>query len=79
MSCSRQQSAEYGIQWPSLLTDHCGESRHELVQKLAYQHWEQRGCPFGSPEVDWFAAEDALRSDLVASRVQLGNGESLYD
>jgi hypothetical protein len=35
---------------------------HEVTAKLAYQFWEQRGCPFGSPELDWFAAEKALAS-----------------
>ena len=35
---------------------------HEVTAKLAYQFWEQRGRPFGSPEVDWFAAEKALAS-----------------
>ena len=34
---------------------------HEITAKLAYQLWEQRGRPFGSPEVDWFAAEKAWR------------------
>ncbi len=33
---------------------------HDVTTKLAYQLWEQRGRPFGSPEVDWFAAEKAL-------------------
>ena len=35
---------------------------HELTARLAYQLWEHRGRPFGSPEVDWFAAEKALAS-----------------
>ena len=35
---------------------------HDVTAKLAYQLWEQRGRPFGSPEVDWFAAEKALAS-----------------
>jgi hypothetical protein len=35
---------------------------HELTARLAYQLWEQRGRPFGSPEVDWLAAEQALAS-----------------
>ena len=26
---------------------------HEITAKLAYQFWEQRGRPFGSPELDW--------------------------
>jgi hypothetical protein len=33
-----------------------------LTAKLAYRFWERRGRPFGSPEVDWFAAEKALAS-----------------
>ena len=32
----------------------------ELTKKLAYEYWQRRGCPVGSPEVDWFAAEKAL-------------------
>src|SRR5260370_33540864 len=52
-----------------LTTDFLGESRHEFVAKLAYRLWEQRGRPFGSPEVDWFAAERAVYSSLVASGV----------
>jgi len=47
--------------------DFLGEDRHEFVAKLAYQLWEERGRPFGSPEVDWFAAERAVYSALQAS------------
>ena len=47
--------------------DHAYESRHELVTKLAYEHWEQRGRPVGSPDVDWFAAERAVYESLVES------------
>jgi hypothetical protein len=43
------------------------ESRHEFVEKLAYKLWEQRGSPLGSPDVDWFAAEQAVYASLVAS------------
>jgi hypothetical protein len=50
-----------------LATDFLGENRHEFVEKLAYELWEQRGCPYGSPEVDWFAAEQAVYASLVAS------------
>ena len=50
-------------------TDFLGESHRDMVAKLAYQHWQTRGCPFGSPEVDWFAAEKALYDYLVASGV----------
>jgi hypothetical protein len=50
-----------------LTTDFLGEDRHEFIAKLAYTLWEQRGRPFGSPEVDWFAAEQAVYASLVAS------------
>jgi Protein of unknown function (DUF2934) len=50
-----------------LTTDFLGEDRHEFVAKLAYKLWQERGRPFGSPEVDWFAAERAVYSALVAS------------
>ena len=59
-SPDRQQALE-------LIPDCLGEDRHELVSKLAYKLWEQRGHPFGSTEVDWFAAERAVYSALVAS------------
>jgi hypothetical protein len=55
------------LQTPQFSNDFFGEDRHELVAKLAYEHWEARGRPFGSPDVDWFAAERALYESLVAS------------
>ena len=42
---------------------------HEVTARLAYQFWEQRGRPFGSPEVDWLAAEKALASAQRDSNV----------
>jgi len=41
---------------------------HEATARMAYEFWVQRGRPFGSPEVDWFAAEKAL----------YGNGAAFY-
>ena len=34
------------------------------IQVLAYHLWQARGCPDGSPEVDWFQAEQQLRDQL---------------
>jgi hypothetical protein len=34
---------------------------HAEISKLAYSLWCQRGCPDGSPEVDWLAAEQKIR------------------
>ncbi|HLH06522.1 MAG TPA: DUF2934 domain-containing protein [Terriglobales bacterium] len=36
-------------------------SRPEIAA-LAYQLWQSRGCPDGSPEEDWFRAEQELQS-----------------
>ena len=38
------------------------ENAYERTAKLAYELWELRGCPEGSPEVDWAAAEEVLAS-----------------
>jgi hypothetical protein len=70
--------SEDRVQRPKLLTDFYGEDRHELVQELAYQYWEKRGRPLGSPEIDWFAAEKAVHAYLLASGIELGPDEDLY-
>ena len=50
-----------------LIPDFLYESRHEFGKKLAYKFWAQRGRPLGSPDVDWFGAEQAVYASLVAS------------
>jgi hypothetical protein len=42
---------------------------HEVIEELAYQYWEERGRPVGSPEVDWQKAEERLRSYNFGSPV----------
>lgn len=34
--------------------------RHEAIRLNAYYLWQERGCPVGSPEVDWLRAEEQL-------------------
>jgi len=34
---------------------------HERISALAYFYWQQRGCPDGSPDEDWFRAEREIR------------------
>ena len=34
------------------------------IAALAYQLWQARGCPQGSPEVDWSDAEQQIRGRL---------------
>ena len=35
---------------------------HEQIAILAYRLWEERGCPDGSPHLDWERAEIMLRA-----------------
>jgi len=35
-----------------------------FIEMLAYQLWEKRGRPLGSPEQDWFRAEQVFRHHL---------------
>jgi hypothetical protein len=65
-----------GQQRVELTPDFHGESHHEFVARLAYQHWEGRGRPLGSPEVDWFAAEQAVYESLVASGLYSASASS---
>jgi hypothetical protein len=39
------------------------------IAGLAYQLWEERGCPLGSPEQDWFLAESELSNRQSVSVV----------
>jgi hypothetical protein len=47
------------------------QARKEYVTSLAHQSWILRGCPEGSPEVDWFSAE--LKADQeILGELELG-------
>ena len=41
--------------------------RHDDIAALAYALWQERGCPEGSPEEDWFNAAEQLRSRAYTS------------
>lgn len=43
--------------------------REELT-RLAQWHWEMRGSPEGSPDEDWFWAEDELRRQRLAAGIE---------
>jgi DUF2934 family protein len=40
---------------------------NEIVAKLAYRLWLQRGSPEGTPEEDWYRAEQLLQSGTAVS------------
>ncbi|WP_407674109.1 DUF2934 domain-containing protein [Paludibaculum fermentans] len=39
-----------------------GGCSYKEIAALAYQLWNSRGCPIGSPEEDWCRAERWLRT-----------------
>ena len=34
---------------------------HAEITELAHTYWIERGCPEGSPEIDWQRAEEEVR------------------
>jgi hypothetical protein len=41
--------------------DNAVSSQYQEVEFLAFQFWQERGAPIGTPDVDWFRAEDELK------------------
>jgi hypothetical protein len=39
---------------------------HNDIAALAYDLWQARGCPEGSPDEDWYRAVEELRSRTPA-------------
>jgi len=50
---------------------------YEGVCQLAYLYWQARGCPEGSPEDDWFQAEQELSSRAVSAPVERGKAQQM--
>jgi hypothetical protein len=38
-------------------------SGHDVITASAYDCWVARGCPIGSPEVDWLQAEENRKNE----------------
>jgi hypothetical protein len=65
------------------------DEQQQLLEQLAYQSWLSRGCPLGSPEVDWHHAVTILNTQLTLvgseqsrsdkSSHLLPNQQSTYD
>jgi Protein of unknown function (DUF2934) len=49
-------------------TQQSQNSSHEEIAVRAYRLWEERGCPIGSPEEDWFRAEEEIRGQPSQSQ-----------
>ena len=39
----------------------------DTIAARAYELWMRRGCPIGSPEVDWFEAEQEYRGKTATA------------
>ncbi len=56
MAATAVANVATGIDQPSLALP------EEEIARLAYSYWENRGCQGGSPEEDWFRAEEELKA-----------------
>ena len=41
---------------------------NQIITALSYEYWQRRGCPIGSPELDWFKAEEEVKFWLQAEK-----------
>ena len=48
------------------------------IAVLAYSLWQARGCPEGTPDEDWFKAEEALRANVQISESLLQESSSTF-
>jgi len=52
------------------------DTHQQRIERLAYQLWQERGSPLGSPEDDWFRAENEFRREaspaLLLSEFAMG-------
>jgi uncharacterized LabA/DUF88 family protein len=49
-------------------------SAHDKIALRAYQLWQERGCPIGSPQVDWLRAEREIHSQVETTALLLDGG-----
>lgn len=53
-----------------------GDASYDEIAQRAYELWQERGCPEGSAEQDWFDATEQLRAARISSEVRSASGES---
>jgi hypothetical protein len=57
---------------------HHPDPMHQQIALRAYELWQQRGCPLGTPETDWFRAEQELtKTESVLSRLARDVGTAI--
>lgn len=50
----------------------------EEIAALAYSLWQSRGCPEGTPDEDWFNAEEILRANGEITESMCQEGGSTF-
>ena len=70
---TKRAAAEQGIQNAGAYPD------REEIARLAHSYWVARGCPDGSPEEDWFRAENELRGRKGQAPARFGPGRASSD
>jgi hypothetical protein len=53
---------------PEVVAHGIASFSHSDIEMLAYELWQERGSPKGSPEEDWFRAAQELRSRARTAR-----------
>ncbi len=56
------QPVQYGVTVEQSEAFESREPNHDDIAALAYALWQERGCPIGSPDEDWFRAESELKT-----------------
>ena len=46
------------------------------IEKLAYEYWQERGSPLGSPDIDWLRAEQQVEELARSWHLRENFGES---
>jgi hypothetical protein len=77
-SAAPQANWEEWISPAAAVQDPTGDpdSLHEAIAQLAYSYWEQRGCPHGSAEEDWFRAAAEIRARMATDIPEMADGSS---
>jgi Protein of unknown function (DUF2934) len=48
---------------------------NQIITALANEYWQHRGCPIGSPESDWFKAEEEVKIWLQVEKEKNSEGD----
>jgi hypothetical protein len=61
----------------SICTRRKREPSHADLERLAYEFWQERGCPDGSPEFDWWKAQETFQARAAAGEDTLAASSQL--